>query len=239
MTGPAEARRSEAPRLRSVLAITGLTKEAHVAAGPGVTAVAGGGNRAALEARLGALDPSVVSAVVSFGLAGGLDPTLAVGDVLLAKGVLEDGQSTSTSIDLTDALARQLSAGRELYRVVTIASVDAPLLDSASKSKLRTFSGADAVDMESHVAGAFAAAHGLPFTVLRVVSDGADHTLPAAAGAAMRSDGSIDVGAVLTRVARDPRQIPALLTTGRNAALAFRKLSRVRGLLGRGLGLNL
>lgn len=231
--------RSQAPRGQSVLAVTGLIKEAQLAGGPGVTAVAGGGHRAALEERLGTLDPDALSAVVSFGLAGGLDPTLKVGDVLLARSVAEGRKTTSTTSELTDVLAHRLSANGEPYRLVALAGVDAPVLDRAGKSRLRAISGAEAVDMESHVAGAFAAAHGLRFAVLRVVSDGADHTLPAAAGVAMCPDGSVDVLAVLTRVIQDPRQIPALLATGRNAALAFRKLRRVRGLLGRGLGLDL
>ena len=34
--------------------------------------------------------------------------------------------------------------------------------------------------MESHVAAAFAAEHGLPFAALRVISDAADRALPRA-----------------------------------------------------------
>ena len=91
--------------------------------------------------------------------------------------------------------------------------------------------------MESHVAAAFAARHGLPFGAIRIVSDGADHVLPPAAGTAMRPDGSIDVFGVVRSLARDPGQIPALIATARDAAVAFRALGRVRGLLGLSGGL--
>ena len=45
-------------------------------------------------------------------------------------------------------------------------------VDKESNAELRLRTGADLVDTESHVAAEFAAAHNLPFAVLRAVSDG-------------------------------------------------------------------
>jgi hypothetical protein len=91
---------------------------------------------------------------------------------------------------------------------------------------------AAAVDMESQVAAAAAERHGLRLAVLRVVSDAAGHSLPPAAIAGFREDGGIDVAAVIAALARDPRQLPALLETGRNSSLAFGRLRAVRARLG-------
>ena len=110
-----------------------------------------------------------------------------------------------------------------------IAASDTMVVDAAGKAALHAATGALAVDMESHVAAGFAAEHGLPFAALRVISDGADRALPKAAQAGMKPDGGMDVLAVLIELARDPRQLPALIRTGQEAEVAFRQLA----LLGR------
>ena len=109
------------------------------------------------------------------------------------------------------------------------------VVDAAAKAALYASTGALAVDMESHVAAAFAAEHGLPFVALRVISDGADRALPKAAQAGMKKDGGMDILAVLRELAKDPRQLPALIRTGREAEVAFQRLKLLRrhDLLGR------
>ena len=85
--------------------------------------------------------------------------------------------------------------------------------------------------MESHVAAPIAAAHGLPFAVLRVVCDPAERSLPPAALAAMREDGG-RISAVLSSLMRSPGQFPDLLRLSRDARLAFGELRRCRVTLG-------
>ncbi len=196
--------------------------------------MAGGGATGALRGRLDTIDHRTIAAVVSFGIAGALDPTLGVGDVVVPERVLAGDAIWTCSPDLRKAWLAQLSARRD-----DIVGVDAPVLDVAAKAALRTRTGGAAVDMESHVAAAYATRHGRPFAALRIISDPADHALPAVAGRAMRPDGSVDVLGVLVGLARDPSQIGPLIATARDAAVAFRALRRVRGLLGPGLGLHL
>ena len=218
---------------RQTLVVCGLLREARCAAGPGITAITSGGRRAVLENRLASLDPSGIDAVVSFGLAGALDPMLSVGAVLLPTEILADGARYAVSTELTAAL--RAAAGRHGIPFASqgaMAGMDEPAASVAAKAALRARTGAVAVDMESHVAAAWAARHALPFAVLRVISDTADRAIPAAAVAAMGSDGGIDVPAVLKSIARNPGQIPALIGTARDGARAFRVLGRVGGLLG-------
>jgi hypothetical protein len=110
------------------------------------------------------------------------------------------------------------------------------LADAAAKREAQAATGAIAVDMESHIAAAVAARHDLPFAIARVVSDAANRSLPKAAQAGMAPDGSMDIGAVLWALARDPRQLPPLIRVGREAETAFQALRRGRDLLGPGIG---
>jgi adenosylhomocysteine nucleosidase len=113
---------------------------------------------------------------------------------------------------------------------------DLMIADAAAKRAAYAATGALAVDMESHVAAAVAARHSLPFAVARVVSDAADRSLPKAAQAGMAADGSMDIAAVLGALARDPRQLPALIRVGGEAETAFRALGRGRDLVGPRVG---
>ena len=210
---------------RNVLVITGLDREAKIVTGPRTQVVVSGGSRAALEQRLEALPPVRWTAIVSFGLAGALAPDLAPGDIVLATSVLSGRRQFPATEALCAAWQQRLSGAGLLSRRAAIAAVDAPVMSSAAKAALRAASGADAVDMESHIAAAFAERHSLPFGAIRVISDGADRTLPPVAAKAMRPDGGINLAAVLCGLLRRPGQLPALIATGRDAQIAFRQLA--------------
>jgi adenosylhomocysteine nucleosidase len=222
--------------IKPILAVTGLAREARIAAGAGVHTVCGGGDPVRLTARLAALTAGRYRAVISFGIAGALDPALTSGAIVVATGIVADTGAWPVAPALTRVLTDRLgSFGAVAARV---AGVDAPVMDPAAKRALRDKTGAAAVDMESHVAARFAAAAGLPMCALRVISDPADRSLPPIAAHALTADGRVDIRAVLAGIARDPGQIPLLMQTGRDAGAAFAALRRVRGLLGPGLGLG-
>lgn len=220
------------PRL---LVVCGLRREAACAEGEGVAAIVGSGRRRLLEERLGAVDSAGLEAVISFGLAAGLDPALGPGDVAIPE-TIRAGDSRATA-ELSIELRRAaLMADIPVAACETLAAVDLPLATPAAKAALRARTGAGAADMESHVAANYAARNNLRFGVLRVISDGSGRVVPPAAIAAIGTCGGIDVPAVLGSVLRQPTQIPALIETAREGALAFRVLGRVGGLL---LGLHL
>lgn len=210
-------------RYARVLAVCGIKREAAIWGGP---AVCGGGNEALLAERLKRiLAEHRPDAILSFGVAGALDPALTVGDVVTASAVVTP--SGERFVPDADWLARiERAVGARRIEMVGSSTVAATV---EVKAALLCFGSA--VDMESHVAAGVAAHHALPFAVLRVISDGAADILPPAAVAAMREDGEIDVMAVLGRLATDPRQLSALLRVGRNAARAFRRLEDARTML--------
>ncbi len=220
-----------------LIAVVGLKREASLIARPAVTTVIGGGDKERLYAKLQqTLIKRRPKAVVSIGIGGALWPKLGVGDWVVADSVVCEDGGWSTDKSLQVALINLLKVAMP-NRVVlgAIAAGDIMVVDAASKAALHVKTGALAVDMESHVAARFAAAHGLPFAALRVISDGADRALPKAAQAGMKKDGGMDILAVLKALAKDPRQLPALIRTGREAEVAFRQLKLLNrdNLLGR------
>src|SRR5260370_38269198 len=74
-----------------------------------------------------------------------------------------------------------------------MAGVAAPLTGVQEKSSMYRATGALAVDMESHIAGAIATARGLPFAVCRAIVDPAWRRLPRAATAGLRGDGTTTI----------------------------------------------
>jgi hopanoid-associated phosphorylase len=218
-----------------ILIATGLRREARILAGPGVAVVAGGGDELRLERELEAA-AGEASAIVSMGLCGALADGLAPGDWVVAERLISSPLIPGDERGMCDpawaaALAKLLKA-----KVGPILATGEIIATAEAKRAAHTQTGAIAADMESHVAAAVAQRHGLAFAVARVVSDAADRSLPPAAQAGMAADGSMDIGAVLASLARDPRQLPALIRVGREAEAAFRALGRGRHLLGPGIG---
>ena len=215
-----------------ILVATGLQREARSLAGASLSVIAGGGDRQRLEAELerGAAE---ANAIISIGLGGALLEGLWPGDWVVASGIVcPDGSAMATDSNWTARLLETLPRARS----GTILGSDIMLADRAAKALAHQASGAAVVDMESHIAGAVAARHGLPFAVARVVSDAAARSLPKAAQAGMAADGSMDIGAVLRALAASPWQLPALIRVGSEAGTAFKALGRARDLLGPGLG---
>ncbi len=211
--------------------VTGLRREASILQGPGLKLVVGGGCAEGLETAL-AREPAA-EGVVSIGLAGALDPGLSPGDWVVATAVVSEAGDHPTDPRWTaEILARLAPRGYG-----PILGSDRMLVAAADKQAAHRRWGALAVDMESHVAVRAAARLQAPFAAIRVVSDGAEKDLPPAVLVGMKPDGGMALGAVLRDLARNPRQLAALLRTGRDAERAFRALADGRRLLGPRIGL--
>jgi len=199
-----------------LIAVVGMVSEAKLLAASGARVIIGGGQARRLEAELEAELARGVPGVISFGVCGALDPMLGVADVILASAVVTDGQSIPTD----PAWLQRLSARVSWAKVGALAARDEMAPDVEAKAQLRRATGALVVDMESHIVAALARRHGVPFVVLRAVSDTAGHTLPEAARVGLGPDGKPDILAVLRSLSAHPSQIPALIRTGRDAGKA-------------------
>ncbi len=145
-----------------------------------------GGSAAASAAS--ALIAAGAAGLASVGMAGGLDPALRAGDVLLAHSVMSAGRASfATSAPWRERLAEALG-GRCRVAAGALLTRAEPVDTVAAKSAAFRQSGAVAVDMESYAVAEIAARHGLPFVAIRVIVDTAADALPKAVTEASRSD---------------------------------------------------
>ena len=214
---------------RPVLIVTGLVQEARIAAGPGKAVVCSSSDPQQLRALLTVFDPATIRGVISFGVAGGLDPSLKSGDVVVATEVTAGDGRWFAGLPVSEEQVANFAMGRIVRG--GLAGVEEVVVAQSSKAALRSETGAAAVDMESHIAAAYAADAGLPFAALRVISDPASRALPALARAAIKANGDIDLRKVLRGVARNPRTLRGLVWTGIDFNRALRSLRGCRGFL--------
>jgi hopanoid-associated phosphorylase len=216
---------------RPILIVTGLIQEARIAAGPGMTVICSSSDPQQLRALLTVFDPTTIRGVISFGVAGGLDPSLRSGDVVVATEVMAGDARWLAGLSLNDDLISGIELGSRRVVRGGLAGVEEVVVARARKAALRSHTGAAAVDMESHIAAAYATEAGLPFAAVRVISDPADRSLPALAQRAIKPNGDIDLRSSLRGVVRNPRTLSALVSMGIDFNRALRSLRGCRGFL--------
>jgi adenosylhomocysteine nucleosidase len=165
-------------------------------------------------------------ALLSFGLAGGLDPGLSAGRIIVPAEILApDGTVSGCDASWRGHLAAALAAHAPVGG--RLASVPALLASVAAKRALFAASGACAVDMESAAIVRVAEGGGVPCAVVRVIVDRAGDALPAAVMAAMDATGEVSPWRLCAVLLREPGQLAALLRVARNFFLAGRSLRAV------------
>src|SRR5207237_8819056 len=157
--------------------------------------------------------------------------------VVLATEVLSGDTRWAAGLSLGDDLIDRLTSGRRRVVRGSLAGAEEVVTGRSCKAALHSETGAAAVDMESHIAAAYAAEAGLPFAALRVISDPASRSLPALAMSAIKPNGDIDLRKVLRGVARNPTTLRALVSTGIDFNRALRSLRGCRAFLLGGEGL--
>ena len=213
-----------------VLVVVGLKDEAAIAAGRDVKVVISAANANLLRERLAEVDVTRLNAVVSFGIAGALDEELEVGDLRVATRVVSGEQSWPTDRGMRSAFRSRLAGagGPEFEETVFLGNDELTGVDAEANRALHKESGADVVDMESHLAAEFAQRNGLPFAAIRAISDTAHQQLPPAALVPLLPDGRGDWKAVLASVFCQPSQIPDLWAMIRGFDAALETLREVR-----------
>ena len=211
--------------------VTGLVAEARCLRQGQNRFICTGGD--STRARYGAerLVTQDVCALCSFGLAGGLQPDLPSGTLLLPKRVIlpDGGEIETDSIwrERLTYLAR--TAGLDPLSVTVVGSDDLVATPDA-KAALHRTSRAAAVDMESHAVGEVAKSSRLPFVVVRVIADTHDEAIPDAARQGLGAEGQIKPLAVLMELMRRPHQTGSLIRLGRESGKALGELRRVADL---------
>jgi len=217
--------------------VTGLSFEAAVVARGARDA--GVADRILVKAGLGraearraaeALIAEGATALLSFGIAGGLAPAALCGAAVVANTVA--GENT---LGCSAVWSDRLCAGFGIELRGTLAQTSRIIGRSSEKAALFSATGALAADMESYGVGEAAQAAGLPFAVLRVIADTAGDDLPDIALGAMAADGSLKVRETFGRILQNPAQIPGLVRLGRATGRARKRLRALAALGARDL----
>jgi adenosylhomocysteine nucleosidase len=175
--------------------------------GGGTLQVACVGLRAA---RLSLVEPSAASLVVSAGVCGALAPHLEAGALVVPETVLA-----------ADGARQATAAVRGLPRRGALLSVADVVPDGAAKARLWLDTGALAVDMESAVILAWAAARGLPATVVRGVADTAARGVPVDLAGVVADDGRVRPLRAVTAALARPGAVADALALRRGTAAAL------------------
>ena len=173
------------------------------------------------------------AAVLSVGCAGALIPGLATGQLVLAPDVRMRSAEPEAQLERFPLDVRLLAYARAAASQAAIPAAEGPLFTSASvlftpedKAQQGRATGAIAVEMESGVYAAFAAARGLPFLALRVIFDPVDMTLPAVTGLTT-PEGDVRLLKAAAYVATHPHHFPVLLALQRAQTAAAQALTRL------------
>jgi adenosylhomocysteine nucleosidase len=198
--------------------VVGLAAEARIARRLGWRVAIGGGTAEGAAVAADRLVGSGARALVSFGLAGGLNPALTAGTITIPSAVILDDVSYATDPELAQRLG-----GATPH--VTLAA-DRLAASTEAKLRLHQATGAAALDLESGAVVRACKARGLPFAVLRAICDPVDRCMPPAALAALDAGGAIDAWRVLVSLVGRPSQFPAVLALAVDAAKARQALVR-------------
>jgi adenosylhomocysteine nucleosidase len=211
----------------SVGAVCGFRAEAIIAERLGLLAEPGGGSVAGTAAAIERLLADGVRALVSFGIAGALSPTLKCGALVLPAVVRsDDGAAHWVDRDWHARLAEAATAKGIAIAVGGVLGSDTVVATAVEKGGLYRATNALAVDMESARVAAAAARAQLPIIILRAVADPASRDLPPAARLPLRADGRAHLAAVVASVAKYPGQLPSLIGLAGETATALWALAR-------------
>lgn len=189
----AKLQNAQTAEIAGVVFHEGLLEGRHV-----VIAQCGIGKVCAAICAQAMIDRYRVGALINTGVAGGLHPSLAVGDIVIStdavqhdfdmtafgdvKGYMGGGDGKSPTRFLADPglVADFKAAADEVlnenkYIEGTIASGDIFVDDSALKKSLIELFGAAAAEMEGGSIAQVAVANRVPFVVIRSISDLAEH----------------------------------------------------------------
>jgi len=196
--------------------------------GDGMLAAVGGMGPEAAGRAAEQLVEAGATALVSWGMAGGLDPALAAGTICVPSVIMaEDGTTYTADLHWRELTTAAIAARRCVVGGKLLTSKRA-IEDAAGKAAAFEQSGAAAVDMESTAVARIAAAHAFPFLAVRVIVDTANDTLPGAVRAAAGLP-QLRMSRLVLGILRSPGEFAALLRLATRYRTAIRTLTAVAG----------
>ncbi len=187
-----------------------------------VATTTGIGTRAAARATERILDSAAPDRLVVVGIAGGIGPSVAIGDLVVPELVLDLASGTEhRPLHLGDGAPRG-----------TLATADGLLTDRGELARLAR-RGVVAIDMETAAIAAVCERRRCPWSVFRAISDRADDgSIDEAVFGLAGPDGGPNLPALVRFVLTRPWRVPQLARLARGTRLAANAAASaaVRGL---------
>ena len=211
--------------------VVGMKSEAALLV-PGAMIACSGGRPAKAEELARYLLEAGAEALVSFGVAGGIDPALAPGDLVIATEVDLGG----ASLKADEEWAKRIHNVLPKARLGIVCGAQEAMLTPVAKAALQAESGGLTIDLESGAVAEACAAAGKPFAVIRAVADPAGRAIPEFALKGLAEDGGTRALPVILGLLGRPHKLPALLGLARDNRAALDSLSAAARLLDASLG---
>ena len=162
--------------------------------------------------------------LVSWGFAGGLDPKLTTGQLLIpSRLVTEAGVNIPLSAQADElvfnSLATKMAVSNE-----SLVPVEDAVKSVEDKETLYRASGAAAVDMESGAIASVANEKEVPFLAVRALFDDASRHLPHFIDSAVDEFGSVKIAPFLNAILRHPKDLFLLPSLQRESKAALQSL---------------
>ena len=168
--------------------------------------------------------------VLSVGVAGGLAPHIAAGEVVVCERIDHESHRTNgreESVFSDERLIEvAMAAGKGLDLPMSRGSsltVDEAAWGHAEKAAHHSWKAHDIVEMESFWIGEVAARHGLPFLCVRTISDTAEDSLLQTG--AMDEQGNFDQQRLLGYIREHPEHAPLIAAQSERGRAAFTNLT--------------
>jgi adenosylhomocysteine nucleosidase len=181
----------------------------------------GMGEKRAGEATRQLIEQASVACLISFGIAGAVEQSLEIGDVVLIEGVyhLKDGLPgkylplkgwTEAGIQSAGQVLKGLAATLYTGTAITTGGTQVPeaLLQGTRHPVL---------EMETMGIAQVAAEKGIPFRAVRAISDGPRAPIPFDLGEMMDENANLRIGKLLKEISLHPRMVGGLRTMMRNS----------------------
>ncbi len=176
-----------------------------------------------------------VSSLVSFGIAGALDPNLKSGDLILPKvvhagKVLQEGEEELPGYPMSQEWRDRVEALLPSHLTVIdrpLTTTPGVLTTAKAKLELGAVTGACAYDMESAAIAEVAAKHEVPFIAIRAITNPVDFSPPPELIKVIQPEGSIKSLHLLSLLYQRSIDISTILHLGKEVREARRTLAMV------------
>jgi adenosylhomocysteine nucleosidase len=158
--------------------------------------------------------------LMSFGIAGGLEPGLPIGSLVVGSQV----SSVDSTWACDDAWINKLSHSLPEGHCGGVWGSEFLVPTATDKAALYHKSRCLIVDMESQAAAQVAAEANVPLAVVRAVCDTSDMDVPPVVMASIKEDGSINYTRAIGHILRHPSEVPDLFHMGKGTSRALKVL---------------